>query len=179
MYFIYSKKHLLVYTRASANARSLFSWFDFRCLFWISWLESHDQKHFSSLFYQVFFSKFSSVNIAFLNKILHYVYYVFCKQTPGHNVKLYCWMYRIIKLPDFCIRIDPDQNLIVLVGNALVLYIHVPTIFICSVLILQMLNVLFTDLFSRTFLLFFSKQHKTFKIKWYCLCIKEYAIFLA
>lgn len=76
-------------------------------------------------------------------------------------------------------RIDPDQNLIVLVGNALVLYIHVPTIFICSVLILQMLNVLFTDLFSRTFLLFFSKQHKTFKIKWYSLCIKEYAIFLA
>lgn len=76
-------------------------------------------------------------------------------------------------------RIDPDQNLIVLVGNALVLYIHVPSIFICSVLILQMLNVLFTDLFSRTFLLFFSKQHKTFKIKWYYLCIKESAIFLA
>lgn len=76
-------------------------------------------------------------------------------------------------------RIDPDQNLIVLVGNALVLYIHVPTIFICSVLILQMLNVLFTDLFSRTFLLFFLKQHKTFKIKWYYLCIKESAIFLA
>lgn len=76
-------------------------------------------------------------------------------------------------------RIDPDQNLIVLVGNALVLYIHVPTIFICSVLILQMLNVLFTDLFSRTFLLFFSKQHKTFKIKGYYLCIKESAIFLA
>lgn len=74
-------------------------------------------------------------------------------------------------------RIDPDQNLIVLVGNALVLYIHVPTIFICSVLILQMLNVLCTDLFSRTFLLFFSKQHKTFKIKWYCLCIKEMQFF--
>lgn len=76
-------------------------------------------------------------------------------------------------------RIDPDQNLIILVGNALVLHIHVPTIFICSVLILQMLNVLSTDLFSRTFLLFISKRQKTFKIKWHYLCIKESEIFLA